>query len=183
MRSTTKTIQSAARPRLLARLVATKEVGYSEHAARHAIHRPMRWLASRPTTAALATFCTTATLTVSLTEALSIDRPITGGLAVGAGLCAARLAYAVSRPTGNVQELKEISHRGCDGHPSLMLYDEPHGSQYFIVDQSESPPVWYRLDGSPIAGTTGDQTNIRSGDEIRAFAEAADPTGGSHPDS
>ena len=30
----------------------------------------------------------------------------------------------------------------------LTLYDEPHGDEYYVVDHSESPPAWYRLDGT-----------------------------------
>lgn len=30
----------------------------------------------------------------------------------------------------------------------LTLYDEPHGSEYFVLDNTYSPPVWYKLDGT-----------------------------------
>jgi len=36
---------------------------------------------------------------------------------------------------------------------NLALYDEPHGDEYFIIDCSVSPPVWYRLDGTVFEAT------------------------------
>jgi hypothetical protein len=32
----------------------------------------------------------------------------------------------------------------------LVLYDEPNGDEFFVIDHSTSPPTWYKLDGSVI---------------------------------
>lgn len=55
----------------------------------------------------------------------------------------------------------------CPDRP-LRLYDEPHGSEYFVIDELTSPPVWYRMNGLPLSPTAAPDT-IRCPSEIRDF--------------
>ena len=62
----------------------------------------------------------------------------------------------------------------CPDRP-LRLYDEPHGSEYFVIDELTSPPVWYRMNGLPLSPTAAPDT-IRCPSEIRGLCQEQRPT-------
>jgi hypothetical protein len=59
----------------------------------------------------------------------------------------------------------------------LQLYDEPHGSEYFVIDPMGKFPVWYRLDGSVFTNSQSQPTQppevVRWAIEYNGWSEAS----------